>query len=259
VKSGQADRQAVLDPSTDQPISDHELRTAIEELKRSTANVEKQTEILKAQQSALRSLIETEHQARELRTKVEEGQLRTWEDARSRTTRQVEELAQTLAYKITELEQQDKDVRVCVKQRIDSTLKEDDKLLLSLQKLAADLEPVKSENTDTLGKIQELCARLIKHTVEGVRTKLDRVYLEELGNGLVSNSVQNDAQEAIDLQEELESLYAEILPVAQMSTEQQFLEPARKIVANTDGRAHERATKAFEYVSILVIVEGSSR
>lgn len=251
VKGSKVDCSTSQDSFPVQAISDVELRTAIDELKRSTANIEKQTEILKMQQNALQSMIKSERQTINARISTEQGQLQTWEAASSRTTEAVEELSQTLVYKVTELAQQDKETTGTLQMQVNSTLREDDKLLLSLQKLATDLEPVKSENTESLAKIQELCAKLIKHTVEGVRTKLDRVYLEALdGSNLMQNGDSNGSQEAADLQEELESLYAEILPVAQMSAEQQFLEPARKFVANTDGRNQERATKAFDYVRV---------
>jgi hypothetical protein len=46
-----------------------------------------------------------------------------------------------------------------VKQSIQEVLKSDDKLLSSLQKLASDLDPVQSEDTDTIERIKELCAR----------------------------------------------------------------------------------------------------
>jgi len=91
-----------------------------------------------------------------------------------------------------------------------------------------------------------MSCRLIKHTVEGIRTKLDRIYLHSLQNSATSQ--EPDSQETTDLQEELESLYSEILPVAQMSAEQQFLQPALKAIAATDGQGQERAAIAVEYV-----------
>jgi hypothetical protein len=91
-----------------------------------------------------------------------------------------------------------------------------------------------------------MACRLIKHIVEGIRTKLDRIYLDALQNS--SNGEESDSQETTDLQEELESLYSEILPVAQMSAEQQFLQPALRTIAATDGHGQERAAKAVKYV-----------
>ena len=91
--------------------------------------------------------------------------------------------------------------------------------------------------------------RLIKHTVEGIRTKLDRIYLANLNSSSAQDAHGSDDQEVNDLQEELESLYSEILPVAQMSAEQQYLEPALRIIAATNGQGQERSMKAVKYVS----------
>jgi predicted transcriptional regulator len=133
-----------------------------------------------------------------------------------------------------------------VKQTVDTILKSDDKLLASLQKLASDLDPINTEDVEIMARIKELSARLIKNTVEGIRTKLDRIYLEALHSSRAT--VSDDSQETLDLQDELESLYSEILPVAQMSAEQQFLQPALRTMAASSGKGQERAVKAVKYV-----------
>ncbi len=88
---------------------------------------------------------------------------------------------------------------------------------------------------------------MIKYTVEGIRTRLDRIYLDTLNNPGFQSS-KTDESEAADLQEELESLYSEILPVAQMSSEQQFLEPALQTISASNGQGQERSVKAVKYV-----------
>lgn len=94
--------------------------------------------------------------------------------------------------------------------------------------------------------------RLIKHTVEGIRTKLDRIYLEALNSSAVTNGDKPEPPESTDLQGELESLYTEILPVAQMSIEQQYLEPALREIASRNGQGKQRSEKAVKYVGGLV-------
>jgi hypothetical protein len=96
-----------------------------------------------------------------------------------------------------------------------------------------------------------MVSRLIKYTVEGIRTKLDRIYLEALRNP-VQRADDNDTtnQEVSELQDELESLYAEILPVAQMSAEQQYLEPALREISTKNGQGQDRSVKAFKYVGV---------
>lgn len=98
-----------------------------------------------------------------------------------------------------------------------------------------------------------MTSRLIKYTVEGVRTRLDRVYLESLNSSTTLNGHDSDPKEVNDLQEELESLYSEILPVAQMSAEQQYLEPALRTIAAANGQGQERSVKAVKYVRSSLI------
>lgn len=95
--------------------------------------------------------------------------------------------------------------------------------------------------------------RLIKHTVEGVRCRLDKVYLEAVNGqpSYVEGEIAEDS-EVTALRGELESLYSEILPVAQMSAEQQFLEPALRAISAQDDQRNNRSQKALAYVSISI-------
>ena len=87
--------------------------------------------------------------------------------------------------------------------------------------------------------------------MEGTRTKLDRVYLEALESAMRSgNTGPVDKEELADLQAEVEDLYKEILPVAQMSTQQQFLDPALKDLADRNGQELAKSDQAVAYVSI---------
>jgi hypothetical protein len=231
-----------------QGLNEEEIRTAIDELKRSTAAIEKQTESLRLQQNAMSALVRTEQRALQARSHTEKSQTRKWDVEKGQISAAIEELSQSLIYQTSDLAQQLKASEGNAKQTVDSILKSDDKLLLSLQKLASDLDPGQPEDDALVARIRELCARYIKHTVEGIRTRLDRIYLEALNQSTDTNGQSADGQEAVDLQEELESLYSEILPVAQMSAEQQYLEPALKAIAATNGKGQQRAVKAVTYV-----------
>jgi hypothetical protein len=248
LKNGEVDALAAQDLSLVQGLNDYEIQNAIEELKRSTVAIEKQSEALKLQQNAMSALVKNNKRASQARTYTDKNQVRKWEVEKGQINTAIEELSQTLLYQIADIEQQSKATEAGAKQTVDDILKSDDKLLLSLQKLASDLDPGRPEDDATIEKIRNLSARLIKHTVEGIRTKLDRIYLEALSNAPKDNEA--DAQEIVELQEELESLYSEILPVAQMSTEQQFLEPALQSLKATNGQGQERAVKAVQYVRI---------
>lgn len=58
--------------------------------------------------------------------------------------------------------------------------------------------------------------------------------------------------EIVDLQEEVESLYAEIVPVAQMSVEKQHLEPALQSVSSQSGQSLQKTAASLKYVCILL-------
>jgi hypothetical protein len=91
--------------------------------------------------------------------------------------------------------------------------------------------------------------RLIKYTVECVRTRLDRVYLETLvGASGTTNHRRGHVAEVMALKDELESLYSEILPVAQMSVEQRYLESALKFINAQDLNGDQKSSKAIDYV-----------
>jgi len=65
--------------------------------------------------------------------------------------------------------------------------------------------------------------------------------------------VESNSKEVTELQEELESLYSEILPVAQMSTEQQYLEPALREISSRSGLVQDRTAKAVRYVGSTIL------
>ena len=151
--------------------------------------------------------------------------------------------------RVSELEQQSSETTDVLRATVDTRLDADDRLLTSLQKLSLELQKEDPEEQRDVARLREVCARLIKYTVEGIRTKLDRTYLEALQTAAQSPaSLPASKDEMSALQEELESLYAEILPVAQMSVEQQHLEPALKGVAAKNGNATVRSRKGVEYV-----------
>jgi hypothetical protein len=190
------------------------------------------------------------------------------------TKQQTDELSQSLGFRINELERQSTEAGATIQQTMETLFDSDDKLLFSLQKLGWELETEDAEEQQDVAMLRETCARsvvsrclseqtltharLIKFTVEGIRTKLDRVYLESLEHSAQSGSnTRVTADEVASLQEELESLYAEILPVAQMSTEQQYLEPALKNLAAKNGQGLARSAQAINYVSPITPLRSS--
>ncbi|KAK4223638.1 hypothetical protein QBC38DRAFT_44142 [Podospora fimiseda] len=236
--------------STTQALSDHDIRDAIDQLNRSTQAITKQTETLKQQHEALDRLVSGDRRARQERAIFESEQKRKWDSRRLHLATQVEELSQSLDSHVLELEQQSgTGAASSLEQTVDSLFRSDDTLLSSLQKLGWELETEDPEEKSHVVMLRETCARLIKFIVEGLRTKLDRVYLECLEEAKNSRGNSRVAPgEVTAMQEELESLYSEILPVAQMSVEQQFLEPALKKVEARNGQSQLKSKQATEYI-----------
>jgi hypothetical protein len=77
-KSGDVERITAQDLSVVQGLNETEIQNAIEELKRSTAAIEKQTETLKLQQNAMSSLVKNEQRANQARASSTVAQHRKW-------------------------------------------------------------------------------------------------------------------------------------------------------------------------------------
>ncbi|PHH78740.1 hypothetical protein CDD83_3944 [Cordyceps sp. RAO-2017] len=91
---------------------------------------------------------------------------------------------------------------------------------------------------------------MIETTAESVRVKLDLVYLEALVAAERSGRAKPATQDEVQaLQQEVESLYSEILPVAQMSVEKQHLELAVDSISAKAGNSLRRTTDALEYIN----------
>ncbi|KAF5021275.1 hypothetical protein F66182_6673 [Fusarium sp. NRRL 66182] len=250
-KSGEVDRLADLyDLGEVQAVNEGDIRAAIDELNRSTATISKQTETLKQQQDALARLVKKRDEAESQRRNLEETRLDKTKSTLKKLAFEVDGEAQSLEYRVADLEQIAKDARSNLKQTVDSVFQSDDKLLSSLQKLGWELEQQDPEEEKTIEKLREICMRLIKTTVETLRTRLDRIYLEAILAAERSGDVKSATQDEVKaLQEELESLYSEILPVAQMSAEQQHLEPALKAKDAQSGQSLRRSAVAVSYVN----------
>ncbi|KXH64931.1 hypothetical protein CNYM01_04200 [Colletotrichum nymphaeae SA-01] len=248
-RSGQIDKLVESqDLAAVQAVSEREIQTAIEELNRSTAAIVKQTETLKQQQDALSKLVKTHSRVEEARSDLVFHRNQKHDAERRKMMTTVEELSQSLEYKASDLEQQTKVSGNGLQQTLDSLLHSDDKLLSSLRKLGLELETEDPEDRENVEKLREICMRLIKYTVETVRTKLDRLYLEALSSAHQNGVTSHPSDDVKTSQEELESLYAEILPVAQMSVEQQHLEPALKSLSSKNGQSLRRSAAAVIYI-----------
>lgn len=238
--------------TTIQAHSDQEIQDAIAELQRSTEAINKQTETLRQQQNAMSRLIFATGKNGDDRSDLEVRRLHKWEADRKALNTAVELLSQSLDYRLAELEEQSKGTGDAATKIVDDMLHADDKLLSSLQKLGWELDTEDPEETESVSKLRDICARLIKFTVECIRTKLDRVYIETLEAYPRSGGSNRATKEDITAQQqELEELYSEILPVSQMSVEQQWLEPSLRSLSSKNGNSLNRSAEALSYVGAL--------
>jgi hypothetical protein len=60
-------------------LNDQEIQDAIEELKRSTSAIEKQSEALRLQQNAMSALVKNDKRTSQTRSRADEGQIRKWD------------------------------------------------------------------------------------------------------------------------------------------------------------------------------------
>ncbi|KAK2608817.1 hypothetical protein QQS21_002674 [Conoideocrella luteorostrata] len=245
-KSGRVDQLTdVHDLSEVQAVTEAELRLATEQLKRSTENISKQTETLQQQQDVLLQLVEAQAENATRREELGRVQRRRKDRERNQLKKEVEHITRDIRLRLDELEQQGPALNDCIA----TCLQSDDKLLLSLQKLGWELDQPDPDETQAVDKMRETCMRLIKTTVETVRTRLDTSYLETLVTAeRCSNVAPATNEEVKELQEEVESLYSEILSVAQMSMEKQHLEPVLKSVAAKSGQSLGKTASSLKYI-----------
>lgn len=232
-------------------LTDHELQDAINQLQNSTAAIEKQNEILRVQQDAVASLVALHGRQAQSRSAANGLQQRTWIAENEQINNAVEELMTGLSDYVIEIKSQNDTSDSTLEQHSSKLLHSDDKILASLKKLSAALLRSSSETDDYSERIKQLCASLIKYTVEGVRVKLDRLYIEGLEGhpGSLADGAGVQNEDMAGLKAELESLYSEIVHVAQMSAEQRYLQLALRSIAAQGGQGTERSKKIAHYVS----------
>ncbi|KHN99694.1 uncharacterized protein MAM_02547 [Metarhizium album ARSEF 1941] len=249
--SGRVDQLADLHDLTEVPaVTEDELMIAIEELRQCTGSVSKQTETLRQQQDALSGMVKKQTENASRRKDLESLHRKKCELERNQLTKEVQRMSHEITLQLAELDQHGP----ALNDSITTLLQSDDKLLSSLQKLGWELDQPDSDETQAIEKLRETCMRLIKTTVETVRTKLDTIYLETLSTAERCGTAKPATSDQVKaLQEEVESLYSEILPVAQMSIDQQHLEPALKALSLRTDQSTGKTTTSLTYINECLI------
>ena len=178
-KSGQAELLLELEEGNQVLVlTDHEIQEAINQLQTSTAAIEKQSEILRVQQDAVASLVALNGRQAQSRSAANGLQNRTWIAENEQINTAVEDLVTGLSDYVTEIDSQNGASDSTLEQHASEILHSDDKILASLKKLSGALQQGSAGANGHSEIVKQLCASLIKYTVEGVRVKLDRLYIE---------------------------------------------------------------------------------
>ncbi|KAL1893038.1 hypothetical protein Sste5346_006719 [Sporothrix stenoceras] len=249
------------------PLSDTELRAAITALEKSTEAIRKQTDVVRQQQDAVAKLEAVSvRTGAASRTAFAALHQQKWDIARTDLAADVERLGRALDDRVDDLAQQNRALAQRVQKTVDGLCRSDDTLLASLQKLGWALPPVAAKGSAqdeaaqqqqaSIARLRDICLHLIKFSVETIRTKLDRLYLEALETAETTRATAPTTatpEDVAGLQSELESLFAEILPVAQMSVEQQYLAPALKALSGKNAKNLTRSLLALDYVDECLV------
>jgi hypothetical protein len=137
-----------------------------------------------------------------------------------------------------------------------SRLKEDDRILAGLEKLASGIRST-GNDASVAKRTEQLGAVLAEYVAEEIHYRLDRLYLESIQadqTGSKQAAGQHEEEALAALREELESLYPEVDVLAEMSTKQQFSEPVLRELQNRHGQLRNASQRKLECVCYYLII-----
>lgn len=161
----------------------------------------------------------------------------------------VDELSQSIRSQLASSQRQLKSSNVALLPAISELLRKDDRILSELEKAAGGEDVPKDQGKMAAG-VESLCSTLAALKSRAIQCRLDYIYIEAQNNTSPTTRQRStdDEAELLSLQEELDSLYSEIAPVAEMAVQQEYKEP---IMHTLDKKHHEAVTHAdrrLEYV-----------
>lgn len=136
--------------------------------------------------------------------------------------------------------------------KIDSHFKADDRTLVELEQLASNIELDTSDESQMTQEIERLCTRLAGYRVNDLQYRLDRIYLDSLGENTrkgVGHIIEDDQYEET-VKSELDSLYKEIAAVAEMSIAQEFAIPLSNAIAERTTLTERAKKSTLEHVML---------
>jgi len=236
--------------SVGRPLDDAEFEAAISALEASTAGIEKQCQIMEAQERALQDLkarhsehlVEGQRQSQQQRLVRQKAQLEFETDGVSDSLRSNVQL---------QIKQTDA-AAGGLPNSVERVLEKDDRLLDGLQKLLSTLS-VADLGSHRFEEVDQLCQLLVTLSGREIRARIDAALTEgsRIGHGRHTNGHQEDnqAQKQRDLlSAELREFSNEIDSLVVMAVDNQFRTPiSRELESASTEAEHERA-RWGEYV-----------
>ncbi|KAJ5117065.1 hypothetical protein N7448_004014 [Penicillium atrosanguineum] len=228
------------------PFLEDDIRTAIESFESSTTTIQRQTEALSLQCETLKSQLRRQRNLDQERSR-DLGRLRKkHEVGRQNTTIAANELSDELETRFRNATDKTGAENKRILSSLSTQLKQDDKVLASLEALIAGIKS-NSSDASTVKRTADLSAMLAETTAQEIHYRLDRLYLEA-----IQSSKSDYGQVAVEdetfsaLEEELESLYPEIEILAEMSTKQQYHEPILREIHREQGQLRAASQQRLE-------------
>ncbi|KAF2714242.1 hypothetical protein K504DRAFT_368685 [Pleomassaria siparia CBS 279.74] len=232
------------------PILDHELSTAIDSLKSSTAAIEKQCKVLEAQYHALMELkaldrpnLSVEHMRNDRRRKdnQEKGRLDT----------AVDDISVSITEQLTDTQRDIEAEKSTLKSYLAERLASDDQILSKVPGIVSQILSSPEVNEDE-NSIDQWCQAIISFRTAEVKAKVDCAYLNSLANSssddLPRGSEEDLGERKAALQAELETLHSEIASVAEMVVEHELRKPMTDIKKRKDGERTQARSAWLNYV-----------
>lgn len=164
----------------------------------------------------------------------------------------VEGLTETINERVSSSQKQIKAAASSLTSTTNDRLTSDDRMLSALTKLSSKLSSSGNDQFDPQ-TIDKWCTSLVSLRAAGIRTRVDRIFHETLLKSDGSEETDRPEEEAIAekeaLKEELETLHAEILSVAQMGVEQELRSPILQTLEQGQGQQKRLQTRFLDYVS----------
>jgi len=220
-----------LVPTPGPPLSEQEIESR-------TAELQDATRVLLARAKQVREAAETTAAVRsrgkaerERKRKAEIARRRKWAGEREELLAARDDLVGILREEAADLRDTIGDT-AAEAEEVERILLGDDRVLLRLEKLAAGLVVAEEEDErgEAVERVQGLVARLAGVETKAVRKRLERIFREKVPAGESADR----APDEMELQKEIDSLYAEIPTVAQGAAYNRFLAP---LMASVDAAA----------------------